>query len=758
MREVFNINRGWMFGKGTDEVPTSFPEEGAGWKYIDLPHSWNDIDGMMGKPYLRDIFWYVTSLEPVEQPLEGGRTYLEIGAAAFIAEVYVNGQKVGSHVGGYSMFRFDITDTMTDGENILAIRVDNRYSDKYYPQMADFTFYGGIYRDVNVISVCQSHICLDDQGSCGIYIDADPCEGGAKVCAKVLLDGVKEKQYVGLQIFDENDEQVAEVYEEAQATTLLGTFLPDAKLWDGPKSPYMYRAVVTLASYNEVLDQNETSFGIRSFEIDQEKGFLLNGRSHNLRGVCRHQDRLYKGPAIGREECEEDADLIAEMGANGVRLAHYQQCHDIYEAFDKRGILVWAEIPYFAKSWDDDAHAAALNEIQELVKQNYNHPSIFCWGLSNEVLMGQDSEKLIPCHKELNEAVKALDGKRYTTIAHEYTTPWDHELHAISDIEGWNHYFGWYRGTTEDFATWMDDYHAKYPERRVSISEYGCDCIIAYHTEKPEKMDYTEEYQAYLHEEALKDFAERPFIWGTFVWNMFDFGSAIRHEGGTHGRNNKGLVTMDRKIKKDAFYVYKAWLSEDPFVHIDGRRFFARPGQTTTIQVHSNLNEVELYVDGKFFGRQTGEHCFVFENVPIAPEGTAITAVSGGLRDTISLRSTAELLDRFTNPDFKFATDAKNWFDNVEVVTDRLEAKEGYYSVFDTVGEIHASKEASAVIGKTMTAILERIIDVERIFGGLDPEQTFAEASGEGMLAIFLGKKREKALAAINSSLTQIRK
>ena len=596
MRTIQDLNNNfWLFSKTVSEAPASMPAPSENWEKVTLPHTWNAVDGMIGVPFSRGAYWYVTTFEAPSQPLDEGRTYVEIGACGLRGEVWLNGEKITEHVGGYSIFRADLTGRMKKGENVLAILADNTYSEKVYPQRADFTFYGGLYRYVRLINAPRSGFSLDEYGSEGVYIDTDLADGGAEISVRALLSGACEGQQVSLEIFDDFDELVSEAWNFANPETKLSAFIPDARLWDGVDDPYLYHARLRVVEYNEVIDEVEIPFGVRTFSVDEEKGFILNGRENPIRGVCRHQDRLYLGSALSREMAWEDMEIIAEMGANGVRLAHYQQAQEVYDACDSFGLLVWAEIPYFVQSWDDDAHASAINEIKELVAQNYNHPSICFWGLSNEVLMSNpDEPKVAPCHQDLEDAVKSMDSRRLSGIVHEYNAAWDHPLHMIGDVEGWNHYFGWYRGEMDDLARWADEYHAKFPSRRIAITEYGCDAVLRYHSDDPVKMDYSEEYQVMIHENACETFAKRPWIWGSFVWNMFDFGSHFRREGGTKGRNNKGLVSMDRKIKKDSYYVYKSWFSSDPFVHIDGRRYFERPSDHIKVKVHSNQPKVYL--------------------------------------------------------------------------------------------------------------------------------------------------------------------
>ena len=360
MREVQLINDSWLFSKTCTEAPDKMPACGDGWEPVTLPHTWNAVDGMIGVPFERGAYWYVRSFEPLKQPREGGRLYVEVGAAGLVGEIYVNGSFVTRHVGGYSAFRADITDYLKDGGNVLAIFCDNRYSDKVYPQRADFTFYGGLYRYVSLLSVPESHISLDDLGSPGVYIDTENTEDGAFVTARVKLVGLKKGQKLSLSVSPSDavwtdDDPVSEVYAMASEETVLRLFLPDARKWDPETDWQMYTAKVSLQEHNEVIDEVSAEFGVRDFEIDPERGFILNGRDYPLRGVCRHQDRLYLGSALSVEAAYEDAAMIAEMGANSVRLAHYQQAQEMYDACDCEGLLAWAEIPYFAQSWDDDA-------------------------------------------------------------------------------------------------------------------------------------------------------------------------------------------------------------------------------------------------------------------------------------------------------------------------------------------------------------------------------------------------------------------
>ncbi len=758
MRYITEMTGPWLFSKTCSTVPGSMPDN-AGWETIEMPHTWNAIDGHDGSQYDRGAYWYVTEFDTPHQPVQGGKVYVEVGAASLVCEVWVNGKLAGKHSGGYSAFRIDVTDVCVPNDrNVLAILCDNTYSDKIYPQRADFTFYGGLYRGVRLISVAASHFTQDMLGGSGIFVDAVPCNGGAEVKVRAHLTNIGGKQTVGLQIKDADSNVVAEAWAFAEDETRLKVFLPDARLWQGVEDPYLYTAHVQLVSYNEVVDEVSTSFGVRTFSVDKERGFILNGEPYSLRGVCRHQDRLYKGNALTREEHFEDAQIIADMGANCIRLAHYQQSHDIYDACDKLGLVVWAEIPYFVSSWDADAHAIAVNEIKEMCVQNYNHSSICFWGLSNEILMGgNDHPTLLKCHKDLSDAVRSIDTTRLTVIAHEYGTPWDHKLHDSSDVQGWNHYFGWYRGPMTELEEWLEEYHGKYPDRPVSISEYGCDAILTYHSENPAKMDYTEEYQALIHEHACEAFSTRPWVWGTFVWNMFDFGSSFRREGGTSGRNNKGLVTMDRKIKKDAYYVYKAWFSKESFVHLAGKRFFAKPGTQTEIRVYSNLPEVSLYVDGKLHQTVKGSHVFVFSNVSLSPDGSFLTVKAGDHTDSATLYSVQEKPTQYVFPEFKYAQDARNWFNSIEEISAGIEATEGYYSVHDSLTDIAKSPEARRVVLDCMIVVLERSFPEDQFFSRASDRSLMDMFSG-GIFSSISEEKRALILNRMNAVLHKVKK
>ena len=425
----------------------------------------------------------------------------------------------------------------------------------------------------------------------------------------------------------------------------------------------------------EVLDKVTTRFGCRSFEIHPEKGFVLNGREYPLRGVSRHQDRWELGNALLPEHHVEDMDLICEVGANTIRLAHYQHDQFFYDLCDERGMVVWAEIPYISRHMPD-ANGNTVLQMKELITQCYNHPSIVVWGLSNEITMdGAKDPDMIQNHHVLNALVHKMDPNRPTVIACISMCDMDEEYVHIPDVVSYNHYFGWYGGSMEEYGPWFDKFHAKYPKTPIGVSEYGCEALN-WHNSNPESGDYSEEYQAMYHESLIRQLFTRKYIWATHVWKMFDFGADARAEGGENGQNHKGLITIDRKYKKDAFYAYKAWLNPEPMLHLCGKRYVDRVEDVTKVTVYSNLPEVELFVNGVSVGKKTAEDHFFYFDVPNSGE-TKLEAVAGDLRDEGVIRKVDKM-----NPDYILREQGAvlNWFDIVEV--------EGRCSLNSKIGEV----------------------------------------------------------------------
>ena len=671
MRNILNLNSGWLFVKNTTDINARDGE------VVCLPHSWNAIDGQDGgNDYFRGTCLYAKTLKKADLP-EADCYYLELRGANSSADVYVNGEKLAHHDGGYSTWRVDLTGKLTD-ETAIAVLVDNSPNETVYPQMADFTFYGGLYRDVNLIAVNKTHFELEYYGGNGLKITPTVEGKDAKVEVEVYTNALTDGKKLVYTIYDREENELQKV-ESTESKVVFE--IKDVHLWNGRKDPYLYCCEVEIVENGEVLDNVCHRFGCRSFRIDPNNGFILNGEEYPLRGVSRHQDRWGVGNALLPEHHAEDIDLIMEVGATTIRLAHYQHDQYFYDLCDEKGLVIWAEIPYISKHMPG-GRENTVSQMKELVTQNYNHASIFVWGLSNEISIGGSDDDLLENHRILNDLVHDMDKTRLTTIAAVSMCKMDDPYLLIPDVVSYNHYFGWYGGDTSMNGPWFDKFHAMHPNLPIGISEYGCEALN-WHTSDPKQGDYTEEYQAYYHEELIKQLFSRKYIWATHVWNMFDFGADARAEGGENGQNHKGLITMDRKYKKDAFYAYKAWLvsaQDDPFVHLCGKRYVDRVEDVTKVTVYSNLPEVELFVNGVSIGKKTApDHFFYFD---VKNEGeTTIVAKAGELSDEGKIRKVAE-----RNMDYVLVEKGAvlNWFD--------IDAPEGRFSLNDKIADIMESK------------------------------------------------------------------
>ena len=728
MRQIYNFNTKWGFSKEALEAPTTMPER---WNWVNIPHTWNNIDGQDGGNDLyRGTAFYAKELEKMDLP-KADRYFLEIQGANSSAILYINGKKLANHDGGYSTWRVDITDALED-KNLFVFEVDNSQNDRVYPQNADFTFYGGIYRNLNIIAVNESHFDLEYYGTPGIKVTPEVVGKDAKVEVEVFVKNVKETQKLVYTLKDAEGNVVAE--KETPASETVASFeIENVHLWHGKKDPYLYTAEVCLKD-EEVLDNVSARFGCRTFEIHPENGFILNGEEYPLRGVSRHQDRWGIGNALLKEHHDEDMDLICELGATTIRLAHYQHDQYFYDLCDERGMVVWAEIPYISTHMPN-GRENTISQMKELVVQNYNHPSIIVWGLSNEITMHGDSdEDLRENHVILNDLVHEMDKTRLTTMACVSMCSMDDPYVQIPDTVSYNHYFGWYGGDTSQNGPWFDEFHAKYPNIPIGCSEYGCEALN-WHTSDPQQGDYTEEYQAYYHEELIKQFYTRKYMWATHVWNMFDFGADSRNEGGENGQNHKGLITFDRKYKKDSFYAYKAWLSDEPFVHICGKRYVDRVEETTKVTVYSNQPEVELFANGVSLGKQTcPEHFFYFE-VPNTGE-TTLVAVAGDCKDESFIRKVEVFNEEYR---LKEKGAILNWFD--------VTAPEGYYSLNSKIEDIVKSEEGATVFKEVMVSAMGSMM------GG--NSEKFDMAPMMKMLGSFTILRLTSLLGATNVTLTK---
>jgi len=669
----FIWNDSWLFTK--DAALVSEAHEAlkiSDWETVNLPHTWNAIDGQDGgNDYYRATCYYTKKLALAE--CRGAEeVYIEFEGANSSADVYVNGTLAAHHDGGYSTFRANITSLLKE-ENEIVVAVDNAPNDRVYPQMADFTFYGGLYRNVNIICVPKTHFDLDFWGGPGIQVTPVVEGNDAKVDVIGYFTGLTGSETVKYVIKD--GENVVAESSVAAADGKASFVIENAHLWNGRKDPFLYTLEAVLASGDRELDTRTVKFGCRYFEIDPERGFILNGEEYPLRGVSRHQDRKGIGNALLPEHHKEDLEYIYEVGATTIRLAHYQHNQYFYDLCDEMGFVLWAEIPYISQHMPG-GRENTITQMKELIAQNYNHASIFVWGLSNEITMkGADDPDLLENHNILNDLCHDWDKTRLTTMAIVSMCDMNSAYVQIPDTVSWNHYFGWYGGTTDMNGPWFDNFHAKYPNLPVGVSEYGCEALN-WHNSNPEQGDYSEEYQSFYHEELIKQLFSRKYIWATHVWNMFDFGADARAEGGEDGQNHKGLMTFDRSYEKDSFYAYKAWLSDDPFVHICGKRYVDRVEEVTKVTVYSNQPEVELFANGVSLGKQTSDVHFFYFDVPNAGT-TELVAKAGACEDV----SRIVKVDKFNDAYRMVETgDVLNWFD--------ITAPEGYFSINDKMSDI----------------------------------------------------------------------
>ncbi|MEN6595932.1 MAG: glycoside hydrolase family 2 TIM barrel-domain containing protein [Clostridiaceae bacterium] len=744
MRMTYDLNRDWTFLAPGAKKP----------KRVRLPHTWNNLDGQDGgNDYLRGTARYERTL-PSSIPTDCKRVYLEVPAAAMSAEVFLNGEFLTRHEGGFSTFRKEFTGRLT-GRDTLALLVDNGENERVYPQFADFTFFGGLYRGANLVAVAESHFSLTDDGGEGLHATPLLSEDNARasVAVEVLITNPRQNQRVLVTLLEESGKVAAQCEAEAAERVSLSLELENPRLWEGLANPYLYTVRAELADDGGVLDGVQTRVGIRRFAIDPERGFFLNGKPYPLRGVARHQDRLNKGWAITQEDQREDIAMIREMGANTIRLAHYQHSQYFLDLCDKTGMVVWAEIPYISRHMPL-GRENTIRQMTELVKQNWNHPSIACWGISNEITIGGESEELLENHRALNALCHQLDPSRPTAMACLSMLETDSPLLKIPDILSYNHYFGWYGADVEDNAPWLDAFHKAHPQTCLGLSEYGAEGILRWHTDAPKMGDYSEEYQAFYHERMLRVISERPYLWSTHVWNMFDFASDIRDEGGVKGRNNKGLVTYDRGTRKDSFYVYKAWWSSEPFVHLAGKRYIDRTGETARVTVYSNQPRVELSVGGRFAASLEADKVFVFD-VPLKKHGnTRIRVCAGTCEDKAAFR-------RVNKPNPAYSLDTapgavSSWADK-DGKTVVLAYPEGYFSIRDKIGDIMATEQGRALLEAMIESAMNGLggrgftlnEQMRKMAYGLSVERAIKMA----------GKHLESAeLLALNEALNKIKK
>ncbi|MBQ8028912.1 MAG: hypothetical protein IJ262_05860 [Clostridia bacterium] len=673
MKKIELFNAGWTFNKqGEKEI-------------VNLPHTWNAVDGQGGdSTYYMGQCTYTKIIGKYP-----GKVYIDFSGVNNRCSVLINGRKAGEHKGGYSAFRFEITDLLTSPKNFIEVTVDNSNHREIYPEKADFTFYGGIYRDVKIIyDVPDEHFSLDDCGSKGVYVTAK-ANGDVKV--KALINGYKTGVSVLYEILDKEGLVVA------KAGNGEKLHVENPILWNGMENPYLYTLRASLFLDGKLKDSVSLRFGFRDIKFDANEGCFLNGKYIKLKGVSRHQDREGLGNALSMAEHEEDLSIIKEMGANSIRLAHYQQAEEFYSLCDEMGFLVWAEVPVIS-SFSAKKQKNALSQLEELIKQCMHHPSIFCWGIANEITIQGEDPKLLSCLKELNELAHDLDSSRPTTCAQLTMCPADSILNKITDIMGYNHYYGWYMKTCDGIDEWLSEFKDSNPRMPLCLSEYGAEAVLGYYNDNAFQGDYSEGYQAKFHEHYLKTINATKWLWGSYVWNMFDFGSAIRNEGGVRGRNNKGLVTFDRKERKDAFYVYKAFWSDEPFIHVEGSRYKFRTIGEHTIRVESNCKRVTLQC-GDYKKALEGQYVFTFEGVPIKEGENKVIVSYGKIKETVVFEGCNEYPREYSLPD-GCSSMVRNWF-----LPKNEEIDPTCFSAEDTLADLLKNEEVKGMLQGYIGAI-----------------------------------------------------
>ncbi len=766
MSKRINLNQSWQFVQNACRYEELGNQE---FTEINVPHTWNTQDGQNGADgYHRGLCWYRKVFDFSMQRDQAA--FLEFEAVNSVADVFLNGVYLGRHKGGYSAFRFDVSGTIQNGSNLLVVGVDNSHYEDVYPLLADFTFYGGIYRDVSIVVAEAVHFEMMDSASSGVYVSqrsvTDQC-AELEVRALVANPGQKDDVTVRVELKDATGNSVAADVCKMNAggtEATLALHVEHPILWNGIENPYLYSLEAAIESNGKIMDALTIPTGLRYFRFDGDKGFFLNGKQYRLNGVSRHQDREGVGNALTQAHQAEDMEIIKEIGANSIRLAHYQHNQYFYDLCDKAGMVVWAEVPYITRTSELPDYAEnAISQMKELIKQSYNHPSIVMWGVQNEIGIFPNEKPLMDIVRTMHSAVKALDTTRVTTQAQVMMIKEDDPANWETDIVAFNQYHGWYVGQTSGYDAFINAFRTANPHRCMGYSEYGAEGIVKWHSEEPKVKDYSEEYHAKFHEEAMEIFNRYDFVWGTYVWSMFDFGSAMRDEGGVKGRNSKGLVTFDRKIKKDAFYFYKTLWSKTPTVHITSKRFELRAMDAIKVKVYSNLGTVTLYVNGRELEtKRSSSNIFIFD-VQLKPGENRIMAKSGMFEDEACFTKIDKPNDAYVLPEFEkkkginldfldsdSGENVKNWFvDALENSgeTKEIVRREGYFSVFDKMSEIMKNPEGERFMRKKLKPLVENGMFAMISSSSLKDLQGFQKES-----------LPDELLYAINEELSKIKK
>ena len=697
-----SLNAGWQFIKLPRGIPVE--RENLDWETVSLPHTWyREEDPYHGLVlYRREI--------GVGKAWK--KAFLEFEGADQRCRVFVNGKEIGEHNGAYARFRFPVPEAaLKSGELRIEALLDNRVSADVSPNFGDFTIFGGLYRNVNLLVTSEDHFDYCYYGTDGVIARAAVQDDGSGLLAlEPHVCTEREDACILYTLTGPEGELAAESTAPAKESVSLR--VPEPKLWNGKKAPELYTLRAELQIDGETADEAEIRVGFRTVSMSPDDGLRLNGEHIKLCGVAKHQDRAGVFSAVSREQIDEDFALIREIGANAIRLSHYQHPQHTYDRCDEDGLLCWAEVPMLKMTENGALYANIEQQLIELVLQNNHHPSIFCWGIQNEIGMFRDAPFMHEECRVLTALAKRLDPNRLVTAANLYNVKPASQLNAITDMVGYNLYFGWYYGEMPDYSKYLDNYHAQRPEMPLGISEYGVDCNVKLHSENPKVKDYSEEYQALWHETVYPILQSKDYLWGSFIWNMFDFSSDRRSEGGVKYINGKGLVSHDRTLRKDAFYYYKAKWSAEPFVHLCARRFVKRCREAVDVKVYTNQNAVTLFVNGA--ERETlsnnGNGTVLFRDVALEPGENRLKAVSGELADSLIFERVEIAEESYRLPE-ETSGPVRNWF-----LSDDDTVKEGYYSIMDTAEDVLSG--ARSVLVRFVPSLVE-VLDRDVIPMGL---------------------------------------
>jgi beta-galactosidase len=648
-REVTPLDSGWLFLREDAQGAEKTEFDTSKWQGISLPHTFDAADGDAGDHFYRGPAWYrriiaISALDPAK------RTFIEFDGAALSTQVWLNGRSVGRHDGGFARFRFDLTPYLSAGENVLAVRVDNSRNETIASLTGDFAVYGGLYRRVRLISTRDVHFDMMDYGSSGVQLHAtefDSNRAVVKAAVRITNDSAKDVD-AELVATIRNAGGIAaatktvpvKVHAGATIAVDFEAEVSHPHLWNGVHDPYLYQVDFALAgSRKEKLDSIAVPFGIRTIQITPESGLLLNGKPYAVHGVAIHQAmRPGRGPAVDDADVKADYVMLREMGATGLRFAHYQHGPTEYDLADRMGFLVWTEVPMVGEAGGSDAFRANLTQqMRELIRQNVNHPSVMVWGLGNET---KDTPEVYKALAVNEKTAHEEDASRPTTYA-ACCGPADDPRTKYSDVIAYNQYLGWYRGEIGDWSQWLDDFHQQNGHKPMAISEYGAGASVFQQEDPVHRPDarghwHPEQWQALVHEGAWRQLSAKPYLWASFIWVGFDFPSMGRDEGDHKGRNDKGLITFDRAVRKDAYFWYQANWTEKPMVYITSRRYAVRSNQDVEVKVYSNQPKITLQLNGKSIGTLKVVGHIAAWQVKLQKGPNRIEATAGPARDHVA--------------------------------------------------------------------------------------------------------------------------